>query len=159
MTCCLRSQLGEESDNAKPFRGHRWRRIWNCASASWGSLSRYLCRQNWYWYLGNSCLSIEIEDRDQDTTNGYWSHAQALKPVEEGSEMSEKIALICGSGNVFSDFDRQNACLAQARATLVAGIICTLYARGLSRREAKGSQGLGIRNSHASATRKYPVSA
>ncbi len=73
--------------------------------------------------------------------------------------MSEKIALICGSGNVFSDFDRQNACLAQARATLVAGIICTLYARGLSRREAKGSQGLGIRNSHASATRKYPVSA
>jgi len=57
--------------------------------------------------------------------------------------MSEKIELIRGSGNVFSDFDRPNAGLEQARAILAAEIIRALNARGLSTREAERLTGVG----------------
>ena len=57
--------------------------------------------------------------------------------------MSEKIELIRGSGNVFSDFGRPNAGLEQARAILAAEIIRALDARGLSTREAERLTGVG----------------
>jgi predicted XRE-type DNA-binding protein len=57
--------------------------------------------------------------------------------------MSEKIELIRGSGNVFSDFGRPNAGLEQARAMLAAEIIRALNARGLSTREAERLTGIG----------------
>jgi predicted XRE-type DNA-binding protein len=57
--------------------------------------------------------------------------------------MSEKIELIRGSGNVFSDFCRPNAGLEQARAILAAEIIRALNARGLSTREAERLTGIG----------------
>jgi len=57
--------------------------------------------------------------------------------------MSEKIELIRGSGNVFSDFGRPNAGLEQARAVLAAEIIRALNARGLSTREAERLTGIG----------------
>ena len=57
--------------------------------------------------------------------------------------MSEKIELIRGSGNVFSDFGRPNADLEQARAILAAEIIRALDARGLSTREAERLTGVG----------------
>lgn len=57
--------------------------------------------------------------------------------------MSEKVELIRGSGNVFSDFGRPNAGLEQARAILAAEIIRTLNARGLSTREAERLTGIG----------------
>lgn len=57
--------------------------------------------------------------------------------------MSEKIELIRGSGNVFSDFGRPNAGLEQARAILAAEIIRALNARGLSTREAERLTGIG----------------
>ncbi len=57
--------------------------------------------------------------------------------------MKDKIDLIRGSGNVFSDFDRPNAGLEQARAILAAEIIRTLDARGLSTRQAEKLTGVG----------------
>jgi len=57
--------------------------------------------------------------------------------------MSEKIDLIRGSGNVFSDFGRPNAGLEQARAILAAEIIRALDSRGLSTREAEKLTGVG----------------
>jgi predicted XRE-type DNA-binding protein len=57
--------------------------------------------------------------------------------------MSEKIELIRGSGNVFSDLDRPNAGLEQARAILAAEIIRALDARSLSTREAERLTGVG----------------
>ena len=57
--------------------------------------------------------------------------------------MSEKIELIRGSGNVFSDLGRPNAGLEQARAILAAEIIRALDARGLSTREAERLTGVG----------------
>lgn len=57
--------------------------------------------------------------------------------------MSEKIELIRGSGNIFTDFDRPNAGLEQARALIAAEIIRALDARGLSTREAERLTGVG----------------
>jgi len=57
--------------------------------------------------------------------------------------MSEKIELIRGSGNVFSDFGRPNAGLEQCRAILAAEIIRAIDARGLSTREAERLTGVG----------------
>lgn len=71
--------------------------------------------------------------------------------------MSEKIELIRGSGNVFTDFDRPNAGLEQARALIAAEIIRALDARGLSTREAERLTGWGMLNFHASAMQKLPV--
>lgn len=56
--------------------------------------------------------------------------------------MAEKIELIRGSGNVFSDFGRATAGLEQARAILAAEIRRTLDARGLSTREAERLTGV-----------------
>lgn len=56
--------------------------------------------------------------------------------------MKEKIELVRGSGNVFSDFGRANAGLEQARAILAAEIIHALDARGLSTREAERLTGV-----------------
>lgn len=50
--------------------------------------------------------------------------------------MNDDFELIRGSGNVFRDFGRVNAGVAQARAILAAEIIRTLDERGLSTREA-----------------------
>jgi predicted XRE-type DNA-binding protein len=57
--------------------------------------------------------------------------------------MSDKLELIRGSGNVFSDFGRTNAGLEQARAILAAEIIRTLDARALSTRDAEKLTGVG----------------
>ncbi len=47
-----------------------------------------------------------------------------------------------GSGNVYDDFDRRDAGLAQARAMIAVEIIKTLGARGLSTREAEKLTGV-----------------
>jgi predicted XRE-type DNA-binding protein len=56
--------------------------------------------------------------------------------------MNKDIELIHGSGNVFYDFDRDDAGLKQARAILAAKIIRMLDERGLSTREAENLTGI-----------------
>ena len=56
--------------------------------------------------------------------------------------MNDDIELIRGSGNVFYDFDRDDAGLKQARAILAAKIICMLDERSLSTREAESLTGI-----------------
>jgi predicted XRE-type DNA-binding protein len=93
--------------------------------------------------LGDSRLSKEIEDRDQDTSNGDRPNSPTLKATEGGPEMSDNLELLRGSGNVFSDFGCPNAGLEQARAILAAEIIRTLDARDLSTRDAEKLTGVG----------------
>lgn len=57
--------------------------------------------------------------------------------------MSDKLELLRGSGNVFSDFGRKDAGLEQARAILAAEVIRMLDARGLSTRDAEKLTGVG----------------
>ncbi len=57
--------------------------------------------------------------------------------------MSDKLELLRGSGNVFSDFGRKDAGLEQARAVLAAEVIRMLDARGLSTRDAEKLTGVG----------------
>ena len=54
----------------------------------------------------------------------------------------EEFELVRGSGNVYRDFDRPDAGLAQARAIVAAKIITTLDERGLSTREAERLTGV-----------------
>ena len=56
--------------------------------------------------------------------------------------MNNDIELIRGSGNVFNDFDRDDAGLKQARAILAAKIIRILDERDLSTREAERVTGV-----------------
>jgi predicted XRE-type DNA-binding protein len=56
--------------------------------------------------------------------------------------MKEKLDVVRGSGNVFSDFGDQNADLEQARAILAAKIIGVLDQRKLSVRAAEGLTGV-----------------
>jgi len=56
--------------------------------------------------------------------------------------MNDDFELIRGSGNVFHDFGRPNANLAQARAILAAEIIRSLDDRDLSTREAEKLTGV-----------------
>jgi predicted XRE-type DNA-binding protein len=56
--------------------------------------------------------------------------------------MSDEFEVVRGSGNVFSDFGRQNANLEQARALIAHEIIRTLDERGLSIREAEKFTGV-----------------
>ena len=50
--------------------------------------------------------------------------------------------LVCGSGNVYHDFDRSNAGLEQARAIEAAKIIGILDDRKLSTRDAEKQTGV-----------------
>ncbi len=54
----------------------------------------------------------------------------------------EDFELVRGSGNVYRDFGRADAGLAQARAVVAAKIIATLDERGLSTREAERLTGI-----------------
>jgi predicted XRE-type DNA-binding protein len=54
----------------------------------------------------------------------------------------EDFELVRGSGNVFRDFGRPDAGLAQVRAAVAAKIIVTLDERGLSTREAERITGV-----------------
>ena len=54
----------------------------------------------------------------------------------------EDFELVRGSGNVYRDFGRPDAGLAQARAVVAAKIITTLDERGLSTREAERLTGI-----------------
>ncbi len=54
----------------------------------------------------------------------------------------EKIELVRGSGNVYRDFGRSDAGLAQARALLASQIIRVLDGRSLSAREAERLTGV-----------------
>lgn len=54
----------------------------------------------------------------------------------------EDFELVRGSGNVYRDFGRSDAGLAQARAVVAAKIITTLDERGLSTREAERLTGV-----------------
>jgi len=54
----------------------------------------------------------------------------------------DDFGLIRGSGNVYRDFGRADAGLAQARAVVAAKIVTTLDERGLSTREAERLTGV-----------------
>lgn len=54
----------------------------------------------------------------------------------------DDLELVRGSGNVYRDFGRPDAGLAQARAVVAAEIIKTLDERGLSTREAERLTGV-----------------
>jgi len=56
--------------------------------------------------------------------------------------MSKDFELIRGSGNVFHDFNREDAGLKQARSILAAKIIDSLDKRNLSTREAERLTGV-----------------
>ena len=68
--------------------------------------------------------------------------------------MTEKIALVRGSGNVFRDFNHPNADVEQLKGILAAKIIGILDDRGLSVRKAESQTGVKasefsrIRNAH-----------
>lgn len=64
--------------------------------------------------------------------------------------------LVRGSGNVYRDFGRTNAGLAQARAITAAKIIAVLDARNLSAREAE--QLTGFSHAHFSRIRNTRLS-
>lgn len=56
--------------------------------------------------------------------------------------MSNKVEILRGSGNVFSDFGHADAGLEQARAILAAEVIRMLDGRGLSTRDAEKLTGV-----------------
>jgi len=56
--------------------------------------------------------------------------------------MSNKLELLRGNGNVFSDFGHTDAGLEQARAILAAEVIRMLDGRGLSTRDAEKLTGV-----------------
>lgn len=68
--------------------------------------------------------------------------------------MTERIALVRGSGNVFRDFNHSNADVEQLKGILAAKIIGILDDRGLSVRKAEDQTGVKasefsrIRNAH-----------
>ena len=64
--------------------------------------------------------------------------AKTFEAIEGGFAMTtDDMELIHGSGNVFHDFGRPNAGLAQARAIVAAKIIGILDDRGLSTRKPR----------------------
>jgi predicted XRE-type DNA-binding protein len=54
----------------------------------------------------------------------------------------DEVELVRGSGNVYRDFGRPDAGLAQARAIIAAKIICVLDERELSTRDAERLTGV-----------------
>ena len=70
--------------------------------------------------------------------------------------MTEKMEVVCGSGNVFRDFDHVDADVEQAKAILAAEIIGVLDERGLSTRAAE--ELTGVSHSEFARVRKVSLS-
>lgn len=58
------------------------------------------------------------------------------------ADHDDDFELVRGSGNVFADFDASDASLRQFRAILAAEIVKTLYAEGLTVRDAEARTGI-----------------
>ena len=58
------------------------------------------------------------------------------------TENNDDFEVVRGSGNIFKDFDRENAGLLQARAFIAAKIVKILNEKGLSTREAERFTGV-----------------